>query len=143
MRYCKIREKELQEENQKLKDKNISLEKVNCENWKTQEKENQKLKKELELFRTDCKDRTDTILKYQNQVKELKKELEESKKRVIDLKKELSELQEAYNISMLENNKLRKKLEESKKRIIDLEKCIELSLEADGIIEKVKEVKNK
>ena len=44
MRYCKIREKELQEENQKLKDKNISLEKVNCENWKTQEKENQKLK---------------------------------------------------------------------------------------------------
>ena len=58
----------------------------------------------------------------------------------IKLKKELSELQEAYNISMLENNKLRKKLEESKKRIIDLEKCIELSLEADGIIEKVKEV---
>ena len=129
MRYCKIREKELQEENQKLKDKNISLEKVNCENWKTQEKENQKLKKELELFRTDCKDRTDTILKYQNQVKELKKEL--------------SELQEAYNISMLENNKLRKKLEESKKRVIDLEKCIELSLEADGIIEKIKEVKSK
>ena len=126
MRYCKIREKELQEENQKLKDKNISLEKVNCENWKTQEKENQKLKKELELFRTDCKDRTDTILKYQNQVKELKKEL--------------SELQEAYNISMLENNKLRKKLEESKKRVRDLEKCIELGLEADGIIEKVKEV---
>ena len=57
-----------------------------------------------------------------------------------ELKKELSNLQEAYNIAMLENNKLRKKLEESKKRVIDLEKCIELGLEADGIIEKVKEV---
>ena len=59
------------------------------------------------------------------------------------LREELEELRETYNIILIENNKLRKKLEESKKRVIDLEKCIELSLEADGIIEKVKEVKNK
>ena len=67
-------------------------------------------------------------------------EVKDLNKTNLKLKKELSELQEAYNISMLENNKLRKKLEESKKRVIDLEKCIELGLEADGIIEKVKEV---
>ena len=60
-----------------------------------------------------------------------------------DIQHSLEELQEAYNIAMLENNKLRKKLEESKKRVRDLEKCIELSLEADGIIEKIKEVKSK
>jgi len=62
------------------------------------------------------------------------------KNKIVLHAKTVGELMEAYNIAMLENNKLRKELEESKKRVIDLEKCIELSLEADGIIEKVKEV---
>ena len=56
------------------------------------------------------------------------------------LKEHLENLQYNYNKVFNDRLKLKRKLEESKKRVIDLEKCIELGLEADGIIEKVKEV---
>ena len=117
------------------------------EQWYNSLDEIKKLKKELSDLRKSFKSACrccDRVKEKEKEILDCKEDLEYSRKRWREgYDGRLKNFADTLTKKQLEINKLKKELEESKKRVIDLEKCIELSLEADGIIEKIKEVKSK